>query len=119
MSIYDSIGGAAAVDAAVEDFYLRVLDDPELAPYFTGVDVRRLKGHQRAFIGAALGGPEAYEGRGMGEAHARLGITPEHFDRVVGHLVATLAALGVPQETIGEIGTALAPLQADIAPGAS
>ena len=119
MSIYDEIGGSEAVTAAVEQFYERVTADPELAPYFEGTDMARLKGHQRMFIAVAIGGPEKYVGRSMGEAHARLNIVPAHFDLVVGHLVATLTALGVPAETIGTIGGALAPLKAEIAPGAA
>lgn len=117
MSIYDEIGGAAAVSAAVDDFYRRVLADPPLAPYFDGTDVKRLKTHQRAFIAAAIGGPEPYLGRNMAEAHARLAITPEDFDRVVAHLVDTLDGLGVPAETIGAIGGTLAPLKSQIAQG--
>jgi hemoglobin len=50
----------------------------------------------------------------MKEAHARLNVTQPHFDRVVGHLVDTLTDLGVPAETIGEIGSALIPLQEQI-----
>lgn len=114
MAIYDEIGGADAVAAAVEEFYGRVLGDPALAPHFDGIAVPRLKAHQRAFIGAALGGPAAYEGRSMGEAHAGLGVSPEAFALVVGHLVATLEHLGVPADTIGRIGGALAPLEDEI-----
>ncbi len=114
-SIYDDIGGAPSVTAAVDDFYVRVLGDPMLAPYFEGVDIDRLKSHQRSFIAAAIGGPEIYAGRSMKEAHAGLDITPEAFDRVVDHLVATLQGLGVPAETIATIGGALAPLKSDIA----
>ncbi|MGD9694861.1 MAG: group 1 truncated hemoglobin [Thermoleophilia bacterium] len=113
-SIYDEIGGAEAVRAAVDDFYVRVLGDPTLEGYFEGRDINRLKSHQRAFIAAAVGGPEIYAGRSMKEAHAGLDITSEAFDRVVEHLVATLDGLGVPAETIGTIGGALAPLKADI-----
>lgn len=114
MSIYDSIGGAPAVHAAVDDFYVRVLADPQLAPYFQDVDMRHLTSHQRAFIAAAVGGSEIYAGRDMAAAHAGLDITDGAFDAVVGHLVDTLAGLGVPGETIGQIGAALAPLRADI-----
>ena len=114
-SIYDSIGGADAVSAAVDDFYVRVLADPTLSPYFEDTDLDRLKSHQRAFIAAAIGGPELYQGRSMKDAHARLRITPGAFDRVVEHLVATLDGLGVPAETIGAIGGALAPLKSEIA----
>ena len=114
MSIYDSIGGAPAVRAAVDDFYERVLADPKLAPFFTGTDMSRLKAHQRAFIAAAIGGPEIFAGRDMASAHTGLGITDADFDAVVGHLVGTLTGLGVPEETIGQIGSALAPLRPDI-----
>jgi hemoglobin len=114
MAIYDQIGGSPSVSAAVDLFYEKVIGDPNLAAYFEGVDLGRLKGHQRAFIGAALGGPEAYQGRDMGAAHAGLGVTDADFDAVVGHLVATLGELGVPAVTISQIGDALAPLRSDI-----
>jgi hemoglobin len=114
MSIYDSIGGAPAVQAAVEDFYDRVLADPSLAPFFVDTDLGRLKSHQRSFIAAAIGGSEIYAGRDMAAAHAGLNITDADFDAVVGHLVETLTGLGVPAETIGQIGGALAPLRRDI-----
>ena len=55
----------------------------------------------------------------MGEAHAGLAITPAHFDRVVGHLVDTLAALDVPEPVIWEIGVKLAPLKDEITTGAT
>ena len=114
MSIYDSIGGASAVRAAVDDFYARVLADRRLAAFFTGTDLQRLKAHQRAFIAAAIGGPEVFSGRDMASAHAGLGIGDADFDAVVGHLVGTLTGLGVPEDTIGQIAGALAPLRDDI-----
>jgi hemoglobin len=114
MSIFDTIGGAAAVSVAVDKFYERVLSDPQLAHYFDNVDMDKLKSHQRAFIAAAIGGPSVYRGRDMATAHAKLGITGSDFDAVVGHLVATLTELEVPHEIIVDIGNALAPLRADI-----
>jgi hemoglobin len=114
MTIFDSIGGAPSVSVAVDKFYGQVLSDPQLAPYFAGVDLDRLKSHQRSFIAAAIGGPDIYRGRDMAVAHANLGITDPDFDAVVGHLVETLTELGVPNEIIAEIGGALAPLRSDI-----
>jgi hemoglobin len=76
--------------------------------------LRRLKAHQRAFIAAAVGGPEIFAGREMAHAHAGLGIGDGDFDAVVGHLVGTLTALGVPENTIGQIGETLAPLRGAI-----
>jgi hemoglobin len=114
-SIYAEVGGSSSVSTAVDDFYVRVLADPTLAPYFVGKDIDRLEAHQRSFIAAATGGSEIYSGRSMKDAHAGLDVTPAAFDRVVEHLVATLDGLGVPAETIGTIGGALAPLKDEIA----
>ncbi len=114
MSVFDQIGGPPAVTAAVDDFYRRLIADPELTPYFDGVDMNRLKGHQRSFIAAAIGGPEPYLGRSMRDSHAPLNIQPAHFDRVVGHLVETLNDLGVSGSIIEQIGAKLAPLRDEV-----
>jgi hemoglobin len=45
-----------------------------------------------------LGGPEAYEGRDLGAAHAGLGVTGPDYDRTVAHLVEVLDELGVRGE---------------------
>jgi hemoglobin len=113
-SIYDEIGGKPAVAAAVDRFYEHVLGDPVLAPYFAATDFKRQKSHMRAFLAAALGGPDIYAGRDMGAAHRGMGITHEAFDHVVSHLVATLTELGVAPGTIATIGGALAPLRPQI-----
>ena len=113
-SVYEQIGGKPAVSAAVDGLYARLLADPVIAPYFDRTDMERQKRHMRAFMAVALGGAELYAGRDMASAHARLRITDDAFDRVVGHLVDTLASLGVPGETIEAIGAKLAPLRAQI-----
>jgi hemoglobin len=113
-SIYDRIGGGPAVAAAVHDLYARTLGDRKLAHYFTDTDMARQKAHLRAFVAAALGGPQLYAGRDMHAAHARLGVTAAAFDAVVAHLVAALAGLGVPAATIEAIAETLAPLRAQI-----
>jgi hemoglobin len=111
-SIYEQIGGREAVSAAVDIFYKRVLCDHVLRPYFAGTDMRWQKTHMRAFLAVALGGPELYRGRDLGAAHAGLGVTDEAFNRVVGHLVATLVQLDVPSELIDAIGEKIVPLRA-------
>jgi hemoglobin len=107
MSLYDRLGQEVGIRTAVDDFYLRVVSDPQLAPFFEGIDLPRLRRHQTALLVQVTGGPVEYSGRELAEGHAGLGITPSDFDRVVGHLVATLTSLGVPAEDIGEVGAAL------------
>jgi hemoglobin len=119
MSIYDSYVGAPAVGTAVDNFYARVLTDPRLAAHFDGVDLSRLKKHQRAFLAAAVGGAEIYSGRDMAAAHAGLDIADADFDAVVAHLAETLTGLGVPAATIATIGSALTPLRSHVVTVAS
>jgi hemoglobin len=114
MSIYQNIGGAKAVKAAVDEFYVRVLADPDLARFFEGRDLPSLKANQREFIGSALGGPEIYQGNEMAQVHASLGIGDAQFDGVVGHLLAAFTSVGVSAETAGEIAVVLGPLRSDI-----
>jgi hemoglobin len=113
-SIYDEIGGAPAIHAAVDLFYEKVWSDPDLVPYFEGVDRSKLKRHQRAFMSAALGGPRADAGRKISTAHRGLGITNDAFDQVVTKLGDTLEELGVRSELIDRIAGTLAPLRQDV-----
>ena len=113
-TLYDRIGGADAVEAAVERFYEKVWLDARLGRYFDDVDRDRLKAHQRSFLGAALGGPEASSGVSMRDAHRGLGITDDSYDRVVSHLVETLGELGVETAVIREAVALLTPLRAEI-----
>jgi hemoglobin len=53
----------------------------------------------------------------MKDVHRGLGIERDHFDRVAGHLVASLAAAGVPEATIAEIAAVVMPLADDIVSG--
>jgi hemoglobin len=114
MSIYERIGGAEAVAAAVDLLYGRVLADPLLAPHFAGVDMARLKLHQRAFLAAILKGPAMYAGRSMAEGHARLGASPEAFASFMGHLLITLDESGVDEGIVASIAAKLASLEMDI-----
>ena len=113
-SIYEQIGGQEALIAVVDDFYERVLADPELEVFFKGTTMPRLKGMQVEFFAAALGGPDAYTGRSMRDVHRGRGIGQHHFDLVAKHLTESLQAAGVPQDIVDSIIAAIAPLSDDI-----
>jgi hemoglobin len=108
--MYDRIGGAPAIREAVDRFYRRLLDDPELAGYFEG-DLSGLKRHQAALLTQVLGGPVQYEGRDLTEAHESLAIPKAHFQRVVFYLVGTLWELGAPMDVIMATGETVASLE--------
>jgi hemoglobin len=113
-TIYDEIGGATGVATAVDDFYARVLRDPEVGHYFDGIAMPRQIMHLRAFLAAALGGPELFSGRGLDAAHADLRITPEAFDAVVEHLAVTLHDLGTSDDIVRRVRVRLEGLRGDI-----
>ncbi|MEE8332879.1 MAG: group 1 truncated hemoglobin [Alphaproteobacteria bacterium] len=105
-SLFDRIGGNAALDAAVDLFYDRVIADPILTPFFESVDLTNQRAKQKAFLGMAFGGPADYTGQDMRSAHAPLverGLTDQHFNAVAGHLQDTLEQLNVPAELIAEV----------------
>lgn len=105
LSLYDRIGGAAAVDAAVNVFYDKVLNDYRINRFFDGIDMNAQAVKQKAFFTMAFGGPNTYTGADLRTAHARLvkmGLGNDHFDVVMEHLGATLQELNVPAELIGE-----------------
>jgi len=68
-ALFEKIGGGAAVDAAVDKFYEKVLADDRIKHFFEGVDMKRQADHQKKFLTFAFGGPANYSGRSMREAH--------------------------------------------------
>jgi len=106
-SLYERIGGAAAVEAAVGAFYQRVLADPGLAPLFEGIPMDRMHAHQRRFLTFAFGGSNGYAGKGLRQAHGKLierhGLSDVHFDGVIEHLRNALDSLHVPPALVREV----------------
>ncbi len=105
-SVYEQIGGAAAVDAAVDVFYRRVLADAYVNRFFEGVDMEKQAAKQKAFLTMVMGGPHNYTGKDMREGHrhlVKMGLNDSHFDHILMHLRATLAELGVSEDLIQTI----------------
>jgi len=104
-TLYEKIGGEAAVDAAVELFYRKVLGDYRINRFFGKTNMEEQIAKQKAFFTMAFGGPNNYTGGDMRSVHAHLvkmGLNDSHFDAVMEHLGATLTELNVPGELIGQ-----------------
>ena len=105
-SLFERLGGAPAMQAAVDIFYRRMLSDDSVARFFDDVDMDGQIAKQRAFLTYVTGGPNEYTGEDMRAGHKRLvamGLADEHVDTVVRHLGETLAELGADEESIGEV----------------
>ena len=107
-----------ALSATVEIFYDRLVADEQLAKFFEGISIIRLKTHQKKFLTIAFTeiptdlDMVAY----MIDKHSRLfqelELNETHFDLVAGHLVAALQQLNVPENLIGEVVAIVGPLRA-------
>jgi len=100
MSIFEEIGGEAAVDAAVDIFYRKVLADDRINEFFDTVDMENQHKKQKAFLTMAFGGPNNYSGKDMREGHKHMKLNEGHFNAVAENLVATLKELDVAQHLI-------------------
>jgi hemoglobin len=131
-SLYEQLGGASAVDAAVDIFYRKVLSDERISHFFEDVDMVRQAAKQKALLTMAFGGPHQYTGQDMRAAHAHLanrswknysliyrlqtqrksgedqgkverGLKDSHFDAVLENLRDTLAELGIAEHLIAQV----------------
>ncbi|MDJ0658498.1 MAG: group 1 truncated hemoglobin [Crocosphaera sp.] len=107
MSLYERLGGEAAVNVAVDKFYEKVLADERINHFFTDIDMKKQRQHQKDFMTYAFGGAQQWNGRPMRKAHEKLvtemGLTDSHFDAVAENLVATLKELNIAQDLIDEV----------------
>jgi len=116
-SLYESIGGEAAMGAAVELFYRKVLSDERISHFFEDVDMERQAAKQKAFLTMVCGGPSAYTGKDMRKGHAHLverGLNDTHFDAVAENLGSTLTELGVAKELVDQVLAIAESARADV-----
>lgn len=106
-TLHELVGGADGVERVVAGLYRRVLADLELAPFFANSDIDALMRHQRELIAEALGGPSAYTGRSLREAHAGLDITLDHFRSLMSHLGEAMTECGVAPAVIARVSSVL------------
>lgn len=102
-SIFERLGGMRTVSRMISTFYDRVLDTPQLARYFDGVDMRRLVDHQTKFFAAVMGGPASFTDEHLARVHAHLGIDTASFEEAILILRETMEDHGMGETDIGEV----------------
>jgi hemoglobin len=113
-SLFERLGGKAAITAVVDDFVTRCAADDRINGKFARTDIPRLKASLIDQVCEATGGPCTYTGRDMRTTHDGMGVTAAEFDALVADLVATLDRFSVPAAEKAELISALAPMRADI-----
>jgi hemoglobin len=113
-SLFDRLGGKAAITAVVGDFRKRVDKDVRINAKFARTDIQRLEAMLIDQVCEATGGPCRYTGRNMRDAHKDMGVTAGEFDALVEDLVATLNSFKVPKAEQDELLGILGPLKTEI-----
>jgi hemoglobin len=105
-SLYERLGGESGVNAAVDNFYRKVLSDDRVNYFFDDVDMDKQIVKQKAFLTMVFGGPNHYTGHDMREGHRHLlkrGLNDNHVDVIIELLGKTLNELGANDEDIKEV----------------
>ena len=113
-SLFERLGGSAAITAVVGDFRDRCGGDSRINAKFARTDMARLTSMLIDQVSEATGGPAKYTGRDMKTAHAEMGVTAGEFNALVEDLVATLTKFGVGKAEQDELLDILGPLKSDI-----
>ena len=114
-TLYDRVGGDEGIARLVNSFYARVLDDNELAEFFSNTPIDQLKKMQKEFFTLALGGSVEYSGLSLSHAHQGRGIRTVHFKSFVNHLLETLSEFNLTEEESYQIITDINRYVEDIA----
>jgi hemoglobin len=122
-TLYERLGGEAAVKAVVDDFVARAAADTRVNFTRKGTgqeweptppNVARLKRSLVQMVGAVTGGPQKYEGRSMKDVHKGMKITGAEFDALAADLKATLDKFEVPPREQQELLKIVASTRGDI-----
>ena len=95
---FERLGGEPALRAIIDDFVDRIFDDIMIGFFFRNADRRRIKELEYQHAAELLGGPVAYRGRPMREAHAAHPIMGGQFARRKRILEEALIAHAVPED---------------------
>ncbi len=103
-SLYEKLGGKAALEAAVDSFYVKVLADERIKHFFDDINMKRQIRKQKEFLAAAFGGPVPWTGKDLRKAHSNIpGLNETHFNAVAENLQKTLEELHVKKELIDQV----------------
>ncbi len=113
-SLYDRLGGKSAIAAVVDTFVAKVAADPRINKKFARTNIPRFKVELVDQVCAETGGPCAYTGKSMKEAHRNMGVTDGEFNALVEDLTYALNAFKVPAREQKELLDALGSMKGDI-----
>jgi hemoglobin len=113
-TLFEQIGGAPVLKAAVDDFAKVILDDKRINFVFAGTNMDKFKALIYTQLCQLSAGPCEYHGRDMRTAHAKLKIDNAQFNALTEDLYVALGHSGVSYRVQNKLIALLAPMQKDI-----
>jgi hemoglobin len=116
-SLYARLGGYDAIAAVTDDFFGRMMKDPQLGRFFKNLgEDSKEKARQLTvdLLCHMTGGPCFYIGRDMKKTHKGMGINESDWDLSVKYLKETLNQFKVPAKEQGEVLQAISGTKKDI-----
>ena len=118
-SLYDRLGGRAAIVAVVDEFVANCAADTRINKFFaaTAADKNRLATFKTNLVDQvceASGGPCNYKGKDMKSAHAGMGISNADFNALVEDLTKALDKFKVGKADQDQLLGVLGPMRPQI-----
>jgi len=103
-TLYQRLGGSEGIRALVDDIVSRHAENPAIGvrfqPYLSDPEkLATTKQHLCMFLESGSGGPGAYAGRGMREAHRGMNINAGEYMAAIDDILAVLREHGVDEST--------------------
>ena len=113
-SLYSQLGGNKGVSAIVDGLLNRISTDERIVHHFQATDIALFRQSLIDHLCQVTDGGCTYAGETMANSHQGLGITEADFDVLVGHLIESMKAQGIPTGTRNALLKRLAPMYSDI-----
>ena len=110
-TLFADMGGQPGIDAIVEASVANYLADDRIKAIFDESNMDRIRAEFKVQFCQVAGGPCAYQGHDMTEAHRGLHLTNADFNAVVEDLQAAMDKVAIPFAVQNRFLARLAPMQ--------
>ncbi|HUP09793.1 MAG TPA: group 1 truncated hemoglobin [Caldimonas sp.] len=102
-SLYERVGGRAAIAAVVDDAIVNLAADPRINARFGNASIPRLQKNLVDLLCLRTGGPCTYTGANMSVAHEGMHIRSDEFDALIEDIGKSLDKFRVPPRERAEV----------------
>jgi hemoglobin len=114
LPVFKEFGEKPGLVALMDDFMVLLVDDPRTRPFFADSDQKHVKEELVDQFCVILGGPCAYTGKGMKEAHEKMVINHAQFNALVEDLQVAMNKHGISFRAQNKLLEKLAPMHREV-----